>query len=324
MQPSRRAFLTVGRGLGTAWGRFIQRLSLVTRGRLDDLTAHRDDPGLARLLVARTEDVLHARALCTECGVALAVADAPVATAAGPCLLLDASRLDRLVLHGGRLQAEPGVRLDALREQLPGAAPGAPAHSLLIDWLADPTWHRQWPLAGTSASALVQADLMLADGSRESFGTFGADARRPALSGSASRLVAELFTIASGPGAAAWRGQGDWPARYRLDALWAYAPNLAHLLLGGAGTLAWPALLEFEVAAAPGAPAGATAGAPNEAAAHATRDASGASEGNAVDSSGAPPASARPAAPAVRALEARVRQAFDPAGVWPDLPPAVV
>ena len=50
-----------------------------------------------------------------------------------------------------------------------------------------------------------------------------------------------LFQLSTGPDAAACRG-GAWAGRYRLDALRPQAPatvNLAHLLLGHGGTLAW-------------------------------------------------------------------------------------
>ena len=51
-----------------------------------------------------------------------------------------------------------------------------------------------------------------------------------------------LFQLSTGPDAAACAVGGAWAGRYRLDALRPQAPatvNLAHLLLGHGGTLAW-------------------------------------------------------------------------------------
>lgn len=297
MQPSRRAFLTVGRGLGTPWGRFSQRLALAVRGRVDDLSAGPDDAGLARLRLARDEDAHHALALCTECGVTLGMADAPVAPASGPRLLLDPSRLNRLeTVSPGRWRAEPGVTVAALRDGWPDACPGAPGELTLAQWLADPAWHR-WPVAGTADSGLVHADVLLADGTSEAFGPFGADAQRPALSGAASRRVAELFSASRDPAFAAWREAGKWPAPYRLDALWADTPNLAHVLLGGAGTLAWPVSLVFALP-------------------HAQTPTSTTSQVCEPD--------AIPVSGAVRRLEHCLRAILDPAGLLADLPRPVV
>jgi hypothetical protein len=61
-------------------------------------------------------------------------------------------------------------------------------------------------------------------------------------SATVQRLVPALFQLASGGDAFATRDGEHWLGRYRLDALKPEAPatvNLAHLLLGHGGTLAW-------------------------------------------------------------------------------------
>ncbi|MBU4611244.1 FAD-binding protein [Achromobacter sp. GG226] len=293
MQPSRRAFLTAGRGLATAWGRFSQRLALVVRGRFEDLTESRDAPGLARLTLARDEDVHHARALCAECGVTLALEGAAMAPTEAPRLLLDPRRLDAITPQAdGRWRVAPGATLGALREHWPEACPGAPSDLTVMHWLAEPAW-QGWATSGTPDSGLMHADVLLADGTLEAFGPFGADARRPALSAAASRRVADLFSMAMDPAHAAWRDAPRWPARYRLDALWAESPNLSHLMLGGAGTLGWPVALVF------------------------------ARVSHAVMLPSAEALVPRTLAPASRPLEHRLRAILDPAGLWPDLPPVV-
>ena len=238
MQPSRRAFLTAGRALASPWGRFYQRLARSVHGRLEDRTATPAEPGRAWLQPARAADVHHARALCAEAGVTLALQNhAPAPTM--PCLLLDPSALDGMTqLPDGRIDAEPGVRVADLRQRLHGACPGAPDDATLADWLASAAAAAPPPgaLAGSGVHAV---EVLLADGTLENFGPFGAQSNRPALSVAASRLVSELFTLATQPAPTKWRHLPAWPAQYRLDALLAEPPNLAHLLLGSGGTLAW-------------------------------------------------------------------------------------
>ena len=73
-------------------------------------------------------------------------------------------------------------------------------------------------------------------------GPFGESDERPLRSATLQRLVPALFQLSTGPDAAACAVGGAWAGRYRLDALRPQAPatvNLAHLLLGHGGTLAW-------------------------------------------------------------------------------------
>ena len=83
--------------------------------------------------------------------------------------------------------------------------------------------------------------MVLADGVEETLGPLASD-ERPLRSATLQRLVPALFQLSTGPDAAACAVGGAWAGRYRLDALRPQAPatvNLAHLLLGHGGTLAW-------------------------------------------------------------------------------------
>ncbi|MCY1522577.1 hypothetical protein D9M68_574370 [compost metagenome] len=76
----------------------------------------------------------------------------------------------------------------------------------------------------------------------ETLGPFGEADVQPLRSVTVQRLVPGLFQLASGGDAFATRDGERWLGRYRLDALKPDAPatvNLAQLLLGHGGTLAW-------------------------------------------------------------------------------------
>ena len=88
MQPSRRAFLLGRRPVQTPWATFLQRLGLLCQGTLRDLGETAGEGPRALLTPSREGDVVHARALCAEYGVVLALddADGPFAPVHG-CLL---------------------------------------------------------------------------------------------------------------------------------------------------------------------------------------------------------------------------------------------
>lgn len=134
-------------------------------------------------------------------------------------------------------------------------------------------------------SGLVSVSVLLADRTMETFGPFGANSQRAALSLKASRLVSDLFTWVSQPPVAGWRHLPAWPSRYRIDALLADPPNLAHILLGSGSRLAWPDRIRLQAVPEPG-----TARAPR---------------GNPVSDEDAQ---------AARSLDERVKQRFDPSG----------
>ncbi|MBO1113354.1 hypothetical protein [Bordetella petrii] len=287
MQPSRRAFLFGRRLPRTPWDTFRQRLERAAQGQVHELEA--GPPGRARLVPARAEDVRHARALCVEYGVALLLdgMDQTNDELAGrPVLQVDPSGLAGLEPGPQPRQwlAGPGCPVGALAEVGLEQFRDAPAAITLAAWLAGP---HAWPPGATAASGVLGADVLLCDGTAETLGPFGQGDLRPLRSATVQRLVPALFQVSASADAAACRAHADWPCRYRLDALLPAAPadvNLAQLLLGHGGTLAWVE----QVLIGPGAPPPAAPAAP-------------------------PPAEL--AGPA-RRIEVRVKDAFDPLDLY--------
>lgn len=303
MKPGRRAFLLPGFMSSSPWASFMQRLARVVQGGLHDHTADPSGPGRASLRVARDEDVHHARALCLHYGVVLHLPGAVVAQlpAERHWLSLDVTALDAIdatALEAGRVVVEPGCTWGALRSRLAGSTwswPDGSETQTVAEWLAGP--HGAAP--GHSAqSGLGWAEVMLASGEVERLAAFGADATRPLQSAASGRLVAGLFEAAASLDMPALQALPVWPGAYRLDAMQPQAepgavavPNLSHILLGSAGTLAWVGRVQLVLR-----PAGAT-----------------------------PLAQARPlpgppgrAAPwTVEMADDKVKQLFDPEGLFP-------
>jgi len=285
MQPSRRAFLFGRRVPRTPWDAFRQRLERVAQGRL---LASDAAPGQARLTPARTEDVRHARALCAEYGVAMVLdgVSGADADAGRPVLRLDPSDLAALTPgpQAGQWRAQPGCRLGDLADAGLAQFRDAPAEATLAAWLAQA---HAWAPGATAGSGVIGADVLLSDGTAEALGPFGQSDLRPLRSATVQRLVPALFQLSGSPDAAACRAHAAWPCRYRLDALLPAAPaevNLAQLLLGHGGALAWVE----EVLLVSGTPAPAAPAEP-------------------------PPADL--AGPA-RRLEVRIKDAFDPLDLY--------
>jgi hypothetical protein len=304
MQPGRRAFLLPGRGGRDPWSQFQQRLARVVAGRVDDETAHPRVPR-ARLHALRAADIHHARALCAEFGVVLADTNAGLSDPGGPApwLWVDASRVDGLGapdIELGLISADAGCRIGALNAALAGtgwraAALGAVAPGWTLgEWLATADG---WLPGDCAASGVHAADVLLADGSSEQLGTFGQAATRP-LGPALRGLVSGLFEAAASPAVTAMREAPRWPARYRLDALLPKTPagappipNLAHLLLGSRGSLAWVERIHLRL----------------------VRDA------EATYSPGAcSPRGQSPAHGAVQHIDANIKQRFDPATRFPN------
>lgn len=244
MQPSRRAFLLGRRPAQTPWAAFMQRLKLLCQGPVDD--QGEDAPGGAQAILTalRDADIAHARTLCAEYRVVMVLegATGPYAPATGPRLRIDPSRmagLARLAGDAPRWRAQAGVPLAALTQAGLRQFDGFPGAMTLAEWLAAPA---PWPAGRCAASGVLAVDVMLADGIEETLGPFGEADVQPLRSATVQGLVPALFQLASGGDAFATRAGSHWLGRYRLDALKPEAPdtvNLAHLLLGHGGTLAW-------------------------------------------------------------------------------------
>ena len=107
----------------------------------------------------------------------------------------------------------------------------------LAEWLAAPA---AWPADAARSPGSWRPTWCWPTGGGN-LGAFGESDERPLRSATLQRLVPALFQLSTGPDAAACAVGGAWAGRYRLDAR-PQAPatvNLAHLLLGHGGTLAW-------------------------------------------------------------------------------------
>jgi FAD/FMN-containing dehydrogenase len=222
----------------------MERLSLLCQGSVRDSGEAGEGGPRGLLTPARDADVAHARTLCAEYHVTLALAGAegPFETVHGPLLTVDPSAMAGLVrLSGetGRWRAQPGTPLAMLAQAGLRQFAGLPGGLTLAAWLAAKA---HWPAGRCADSGVVALDVMLADGIEETLGPFGESDVQPLRSATVQRLVPALFQLASGGDAFATRDGEHWLGRYRLDALKPEAPatvNLAHLLLGHGGTLAW-------------------------------------------------------------------------------------
>ncbi|WZB63638.1 FAD-binding protein [Achromobacter xylosoxidans] len=273
----------------TPWARFIQRLTLLCQGAVRDLGEAGADGPRGWLAPAREGDLAHARALCAEYGVALAL-DGAEGAAVGPCLRVDPANLSGLARLAGdtpRWRAQPGVPLAVLAQAGLRQFDGLPGAMTLAEWLAAPA---AWPAGRCAQSGVLAADVVLADGVEETLGPFGESDERPLRSATLQRLVPALFQLSTGPDAAACAVGGAWAGRYRLDALHAGARH--------------------------GQPGASAAGARR----HAGLGAGGAAQYRAGDreaAGGDAPPLDDAAREAGRRLDARIKALFDPDGRFP-------
>ena len=238
MQPSRRAFLLGRRPAQTPWARFMQRLTLLCQG-----------PCATWARPARTARAAGWRpragrpgprpALCAEYGVALAL-DGAEGTAVGPPA-------------GGSREPQrpgpPGRRHAALAGPARRAAGGAGA-SRPAAVRRPARRHDAGRMAGGASRLAGGRCAQSGPGGRRGAGRRGGgkpwglwrERRTAAALGHVAAAGAGAVPTEHGAGRRRLRRGGAWAGRYRLDALRPQAPatvNLAHLLLGHGGTLAW-------------------------------------------------------------------------------------
>jgi len=291
-RASRRAFLTGRTADEPAWQVFCRRLGRAAQGELIDFGIH-DGYGSARLEPRDEADVKAARRLCAEYGVVLALSGVnPAGSPPGHSVLwlepeVSLTACTRLQGAGDKWFVQPGCLLGALSAAGLTQFDDQPAYLSVAAWLADRA-RCAWLAGHTRSSGLLHASVLLADGVETVLGPFGPQRKQGLDTLAMQKLVPALFQLAVQEGTHLNQGRADWPARYRLDALQPAQRaevNLAHLLLGHGGTLAWVNWLVFEPC-----PAGTLAPYP-------------------------------PQEPQVReiaqALDARVKALFDPAGLWP-------
>jgi len=255
---ARRAFLRGRRPPTPPWQQFCQRLRAVVTGVVHVQAADggaQTLPGHQAWLSPRhPADVHRARSLCAEYGVVLALDHGapPNLPPARPVLWVDPGAgmrtCERLQADGCAWFAQSGCLMGQLAAAgLPGFA-RLPAHWSLSAWLSDRQWCN-WETGATARSGITHAAVLLADGSRAVLGPFGERQQTPLTSDAQRRLVSGLFTLAASAPAQHCLAAAQWPARYRLDAL---RPgkgadvNLAQLLCGHGGNLAWVEWLVFD------------------------------------------------------------------------------
>jgi len=254
--------------------RFARRLRRMLRGDVHfdratrvryatDASMYRIEP-LGVVIPADDTDVVAALELARGAGVPVLPRGAGTSLAGqaiGEALVLDHSRyLNRILRFDPRartIEVQPGVVLDALNAFLRPHGLWFP-----VDVISS-AQATIGGMAGNNASGprsirhgnmvhnVVGIDALLSDGTTEHFGPFGTAAPRPLSSARSAALVSRLFAIGQ-------RERSEiaqmWPpllrriGGYNLDVFHPRSPrpytadgsvNLAHLLVGSEGTLAW-------------------------------------------------------------------------------------
>ena len=243
---SRRAFLMGRRSAQNPWDVFCQRVRRSVAGTLFDFGIQ-DGVGSARLTPKQAADVQHARALCTEYGVVLALDGIQHAEKLDghPVLWVDPGRdmagCQRLSNDSSKWFIQPGCLLGELEAQGLRQFADLPCHLTVAAWLADRTLC-DWDSGETVKSGLAHVSVLLADGTSANLGPFGEHNQQPLGSLSLQKMIPALFQLAGQDSAKIARQQTRWPARYRLDALLpaeGASVNLSHLVLGHGGDLGW-------------------------------------------------------------------------------------
>lgn len=316
----RRSFLRGRRPPSSPWEQFFSRLRSTVAGDVTLLETGSDRKA-ARLLLKQPTDIHHARRLCAEHGVCLALDGVPgTASQAGPVLWVRPGRelaaCKRMEPGGSRWFVQPGCLIGELEAEGLTAFAEVPAHLTVAAWLADRNLCN-WTTSHTAASGIVHASALLADGVSVSLGAFATDNRKALDNLRLQTLIPALFTLASGAEASQCAERTAWPARYRLDALMP-APgaslNLAHLLLGHGGDLAWLEWVVIDERLAD--PAQGAAFLPELP--WAEFDDYGDDAGSFGIEGGTGPCEAVNLAHAATALDAAVKRLFDPNGVFPN------
>ncbi len=262
----------------TPFEQFCARLARTCLGRVR--TEATNAPSIyapqAWLEPVRHEDVAHARALCQEYRVSLNLVGDRRPTARAQATLWvspqrEGATFSLVDAQAGLWRADAGCTVAQLAETGVFAGMVLPPELTMAQWFAwpdtlgapmldaalrDEDHALGQPLApserqGTCEPGSVRlqalqrverAEVLLADGTVETLGPFGAAAQAPLRSLAVQRLVPKLFELAGSEAAQRCAQVTPWPARYRLDTLMATAthePNLAQLFFGHQGHLGW-------------------------------------------------------------------------------------
>lgn len=242
-----------------------------------DASMYRIEP-VGVVMPADDTDVVATFELAREAGVPVLPRGAGTSLAGqaiGEALVLDHSRqLNRILRFDPRartIEVQPGVVLDSLNAFLRPHGLWFP-----VDVISQ-SQATIGGMAGNNSSGprsirygnmvhnVTGIDALLSDGSTEYFGPFGTAAPRPLSSARSAALVSRLFAIGQ-------RERGEiaqmWPrllrriGGYSLDVFHPQSPrpytsdgsvNLAHLLVGSEGTLAWFRRITLALAPLPAA-----------------------------------------------------------------------
>ena len=243
-KPSRRSFLTGRRTPATPWGTFCARLSRTCLGRVRwDET---QETMQAWLEPAREGDLTHAFALCREFGVQYLLADSDGCPDPGRGALWVSARAPwATVVAVDAAQtlwrADAGCLLGTLQGLGIASVDLADPEQTVAQWVASRGCGR-WPTGQCDLSGIVQLQAVLADGTTEVLGPFGATAQAPLQSLATQRIIPKLFELAHSAPVEQSMAAAIWPLRFRLDALRPKAPsepNLAWLFSGHGGALGW-------------------------------------------------------------------------------------
>mgnify|MGYP002134155747 CR=1 FL=1 len=262
---SRRAFLVGRRTPATPFEQFCARLTRMALGtvRIEAFNAASGQTRQAWLKPLRPEDVAHARALCREYGVALAL-DGGERTTSGEQATLwvspqtEGAAFSQTGAQTGVWRADAGCTVAQLKETGLFDQMALEPELTLAQWFAWPAGtqraHDPEALILVAAQMIERVEVLLADGTVEVLGPFGANSQAPLRSLTVQRLVPKLFELAASEAAQRCAQLTPWPARYRLNALMAtpeHEPNLARLLVGHQGRLGWVQTLWLKCAEAP-------------------------------------------------------------------------
>ena len=263
---SRRAFLFGRRTPPTAWGQFCARLARTTEGPVH---WNQDDARPQAWLRPRREaDIFHARALCAEYGVCLALMGTALPGVPMPRGVLwaepgaDWATLSPVHDGVGGWRADGGCLVGALQKAGVAALDGIDGAQSVAGWLASPD-AATWAPGEGWRSGVERVEVLLSDGTIATLGPFGADARDPLDSLTLQKMVPRLFELAGSEPAAGWARERCWPAKLRLDALnppQGADVNLAWLLAVHGGCLAWVRAVWFSGKANPAQAAAALSG----------------------------------------------------------------
>ena len=223
---------------------FCARLARTCQGRVrwDDS----QETMQAWLEPAREGDLTHAFALCREFGVQFLLADSEVRPFVGRGALWVSSRAPWATVvavdaEQTTWRADAGSLLSALQGVGIQAVSQADPQQTVAQWVASRRGGG-WPAGQCHLSGVLQIQVLLADGTTEVFGPFGASAQAPLRSLATQQIIPKLFELAHSVTLESSVSPEAWPLRYRLDALrpaTPLEPNLAWLFTGHGGALGW-------------------------------------------------------------------------------------